>query len=377
MVTPVTSSTVYINRPVKIGTFDTWSYLSTRLLQKQAKPIDRVLPYTRRLSEIIRYSYAGIFVGGADTIQHCDDPDWTTCKNDVINRSYSKLRDKINTADMGVNLVEYRQASAMFGKRGTDVLNVAYLLARRRFAEAGRVLNCSFYDGKPPRRNRQKWVLPDYPKKTNISLSNLWLEWHFGWSPLISDCQAAAKVLTDPIPNVKISGSAETFGRTYRRETMAGTPGWFRTHTIVTRFRHRQGAYVGITNPNLGLAGQLGLLNPAALAWEIVPFSFVADWFVNVGDWLQGFTDFAGMTLVMPYSTLHMWTFFTKYEYTPPGVPPSTVPSASGELYGKKLEMVRKVGLTTPILSTRPLKLPSLSRAATVWSLASQILQRR
>lgn len=377
MVAPVTLSTDALNVPIRVGLVDTWKYMRYRSLQKQAMPIDRVLPYYIKIADASRITYAGIFVGGADTLSHVTGSLYDNAVTDVKNRSYEKLRAKINTADMGVNLVEYRQASAMFGKRGTDVLNVVQLLVRRRFAEAGRVLNCSFYDGKPPRRNRSRWVLPDYPKKTNISLSNLWLEWHFGWSPLISDCQAAAKVLTDPIPNVKISGSSERFERSSVKETMAGNPGWFRKTDIVTRFRHRQGAYVAITNPNVALAGQLGLLNPVALAWEIVPFSFVADWFVNVGDWLQGFSDFAGMTLTWPYSTIHLWSFYTKYEFSPYVGAPYWTPKTSGELYGKKLEMSRAVGLTSPILKVRPLKLPSLSRAATIWSLASQVLQRR
>ena len=28
-------------------------------------------------------------------------------------------------------------------------------------------------------------------------------------------------------------------------------------------------------------------MNPFVTAWELVPYSFVIDWFINVGDWLQ------------------------------------------------------------------------------------------
>jgi hypothetical protein len=52
-----------------------------------------------------------------------------------------------------------------------------------------------------------------------------------------------------------------------------------------------QGVYVRLDykmdNPLLAQAANLGLTNPAALAWELVPFSFVADWFVPVGDYLN------------------------------------------------------------------------------------------
>lgn len=378
MAAPITSSIEYLNVPITIGGFSTWSKKQTRSLSKQALPYDTVLPYYRSLQELSSYSYGGEYVGGADSLGHVPEPKYTDGWNLVKNRAYDKLRSRINSADMGVNLVEYRQASAMFGKRGADVLNVASLLVRRRFRDAGRILNASFYDGKPPRRNRNGWVLPNLTKRSNISLSNLWLEWHFGWSPLISDCQAAAKVISDPIPDTKIYGQAETFER-YAYTTVTGTLNkTTETRSVVTRHRCRQGAYVAITNPNLALAGQLGLLNPAALAWEIVPFSFVVDWFVNVGDWLQGFTDFAGMTLRMPYTSQHTWSF-DNFARSTSGymVSPWWIAPTSGKRAGKVLYVSRKVGLQTPILSVRPLKLPSLSRAATVWSLASQILQRR
>jgi len=50
-------------------------------------------------------------------------------------------------------------------------------------------------------------------------------------------------------------------------------------------------------SPNALLLSQLGLVNPASLAWELVPFSFVVDWFANVGDFLASFTDTVGCTL--------------------------------------------------------------------------------
>lgn len=35
------------------------------------------------------------------------------------------------------------------------------------------------------------------------------------------------------------------------------------------------------------LAASAGLANPAAIVWEGIPFSFVVDWFVRVGDWID------------------------------------------------------------------------------------------
>lgn len=43
---------------------------------------------------------------------------------------------------------------------------------------------------------------------------------------------------------------------------------------------------------------QLGLLNPASLAWELVPFSFVIDWVLPIGPVLQALTARAGLKFV-------------------------------------------------------------------------------
>jgi hypothetical protein len=59
-----------------------------------------------------------------------------------------------------------------------------------------------------------------------------------------------------------------------------------------------------VSNPNLYLASQLGFVNPAAIAWELVPFSFVVDWFVNVGEFLNNFTDLWGLTVTDPYTSI-------------------------------------------------------------------------
>jgi hypothetical protein len=313
-------------------------------------------------------------VGDAANLVHPPPGILQRYKDAASNRSYAKLKGQVENAEIGVNVVEYHQARNMFATRGKQFIGLLILLKRGKFAAAGKALGCTFYNGRPPKANRKGWALPDYSKKTNVSLSNLWLEWHFGLSPLISDVQAAARVLTDPIPKTAIRGSSEEhFDYVERTEYGGVVAGTYYQDKWATRVRHRQGAYVAITNPNLGLAGQLGLLNPAALLWEIVPFSFVADWFVNVGDWLQGFSDFAGMQLDFAYSTSHIWSWMTRDRRD---VYQGNLLSF-GHLKGKYVSCIRGVGLTSPILSLRPLKLPSLSRVATTWSLLSQIVQRR
>jgi hypothetical protein len=49
---------------------------------------------------------------------------------------------------------------------------------------------------------------------------------------------------------------------------------------------------------------RLGLVNPLAVAWELVPLSFVFDWFLPVGDMLSALTIGFGTTFKTGYTTL-------------------------------------------------------------------------
>jgi hypothetical protein len=42
-------------------------------------------------------------------------------------------------------------------------------------------------------------------------------------------------------------------------------------------------------------ANRLGLTDPVSLLWEVIPYSFVIDWFVNVGDFLHATGTISGL----------------------------------------------------------------------------------
>ena len=58
----------------------------------------------------------------------------------------------------------------------------------------------------------------------------------------------------------------------------------------------RQGAMVVVNNPNLFLANKLGM-SPLAVAWDLIPWSFVVGMFFNQGQLLRNLTAYAGVTV--------------------------------------------------------------------------------
>lgn len=50
-----------------------------------------------------------------------------------------------------------------------------------------------------------------------------------------------------------------------------------------------------VNNPNLHLATQLGLTNPQYWLWDAMPYSFIIDWWLKVGDFLNNFSATLGL----------------------------------------------------------------------------------
>lgn len=127
-----------------------------------------------------------------------------------------------------------------------------------------------------------------------VKLPNAWLEVQYGWKPLMSDVQGAYDALREREGdgrsyNVTVHGRAKS--------TVSGS--WFKATVfsglfgIKVGFRERQECRVRLDyyleNPVLASLSSLGVTNPALILWEIVPYSFVLDWFSPIGDALGAF----------------------------------------------------------------------------------------
>lgn len=281
------------------------------------------------------------------------DATWFSQMN---NRSYENLRGKVyDRVGAGVDFVEYRQGMDMITRAGGTIVRAANQVRHGNFLGAARTLRTHVV---PPNVSTRK------------SFANNWLEFHFGWSPLMGDIHDACEVLNNPLKRFCRTSAVAKDVKIWRQNVNSGAVTDYRQNAATLVYR--QGLTVKSID-NIGLHGldQFGILNPAVLAWELVPFSFVVDWFVGVGDFLQSLTDYAGMTLESTYTSfvLHCYnwgTILPNPGYT--GTPRSY--AAQG------VWMQRRPGLAGPNLALKQFKLPSKERAATAVSLVIQQFSR-
>ena len=224
--------------------------------------------------------------------------------NTARSRFVDAVRDK-NTAALAVTIAEWEQSNKMIALRAGQLFNAMKKLKRGDISGVRSLpqIRQDFKDAKKgaeyQRVMKRLRKEPRNFRAGSVDVSNKWLEYHFGWVPLIQDIYQATQVLTSNPPSHKVSGSGK-----YLEPVQVGNfvPN-NHTNRGLYECRVKVGAEVYVSNPNLALANQLGLVNPATVAWEVVPFSFVVDWFFTVGKTLDSFSDLLGYSIRNPYTT--------------------------------------------------------------------------
>lgn len=129
---------------------------------------------------------------------------------------------------------------------------------------------------------RRFGVNPRPSKLSEKDISGRWLELQYGWLPMLSDIYEASKayesISNGPRKsriqvniNRKQQGDASCASSIYTCKGM---------NTDSARIIYEMSEQ--ISTPR-----SLGLTDPLSVAWELIPYSFVVDWFIPIGDYLE------------------------------------------------------------------------------------------
>lgn len=215
----------------------------------------------------------------------------------VYNRAYAEWRELVTvtgTAQMGTFIAECDDAFRMVATRATQLVKAVTALKKGNLRGFASVLGVQL---KHKHRN---------VKKAPKNLSALWLEYWFGWAPTLGDIYSSVDILCDE-PS-KAPADAKASSAVHRRWKSAGTnpPTSNDWVTLTARVKCQIGADVQVKNPNLALDEKLGLTNPAEIIWELIPFSFVVDWFGTVGDVVSSWDDNIGYDITRQFVTSYV-----------------------------------------------------------------------
>jgi hypothetical protein len=188
-------------------------------------------------------------------------------------RAVEKLLEKwrSSTFDAGVSLAEGKESVEMIVQRTKTIIDSARALRKGNF---GGALAALAHVSKSDRRHAIKSMNSGY-------FANAWLELQFGWRPLLNDIYAASEfVKTKPKVGVIRSSVKES-------NPVCHGQGSFPDSGIDSVVNEKR-RYLKVTiSEEPTVYERLGLTDPASIAWELVPFSFVVDWFTPIGSTIR------------------------------------------------------------------------------------------
>jgi len=181
-------------------------------------------------------------------------PNASTARNQVYNMALGRLNERVRGGlDLGLDLVEAGQTARM-------------IAALRNFLNFARLRGFG----------------------STRDLANGWLQWQYGWSPLVQDIfDALDESLNICITRLKKVRASATIPLKYDGD---GSGTYIGNRWITSRNESKGKAScrmcLTFEMKDFDLA-RWSSLNPVSLGWEIIPYSFVIDWFYDVGSYLR------------------------------------------------------------------------------------------
>lgn len=226
-------------------------------------------------------------------------------------------KNALNTRvwDLGVALAEARQTIGLVASTAARIASSYRNLRKGRINDAFSALGVrsgqripyhlrGLGSGSTAAKHR-KSLERRYRNSSNLAdfSANAWLEMRYGWTPLLYDAHSAGEALgyffeRSP-PTVNINGVYE-----YEGGIIPASPQML-LETGYSKEVVRYDMFFQLSDENLSTLSKLGLNNPAEIAWELTPFSFVVDWFLPVGDWIKSFSALSGLKYVQGTKTTY------------------------------------------------------------------------
>jgi hypothetical protein len=236
--------------------------------------------HVKRLEEPLYYDF-----GMYHASKHYVLPVAPSHSAEASSRAFKRLAKKVGSieANLAQDLYQYRQTVNMIADTAKRLTGAYKAVRGGNFSSALQIL----YHPSSSRYSRGK-----PPSNSNSAASN-WLAIQYGWKPLLSDIHNAVELISQQNKNEegslqKVVASASHSHESSSSFDIVGYPG-YKAGSKTSESRSTARYYlIYRQSPTLtNYLQQTGFTNPLNFAWEVLPYSFVVDWFLPIGPWLE------------------------------------------------------------------------------------------
>jgi hypothetical protein len=149
-------------------------------------------------------------------------------------------------------------------------------------------------------------------RRREDAIADTWLGYRYGWTPLALDIEGLVAAATRKLWKLRVITRASSTHETDTPGTLYS--GYKYPYKKVYRVQgHRNitalataGVACDYSLAMIWKLQQFGLTSLPTATWELVPYSFVVDWFVNVGEYITAHSPTYGVTSKKGWSSLKM-----------------------------------------------------------------------
>ncbi len=135
-------------------------------------------------------------------------------------------------------------------------------------------------------------------QKPTKAISGALLSYQYGWRPLMSDIHAGVQLLNGRLNKPLILRAAREVKTNFDEQFPSNWTTAVYNVRLNTNVVNKTILYAVITDSFVHTAQQYGTQDPLGLAWDLIPYSFVVDWAMPIGNVLGALASIRGLTFL-------------------------------------------------------------------------------
>lgn len=290
-------------------------------------------------------------------------PGTAELRQQVIDLAVTDAASRVNTSEMlaGATMAEMHKTTDFLVQTSRRAIRIFQAARRLDLLSAANAIGVSpdlrgvQRSGRSRNRNR---VLRNELSPQEIA--NRYMELRYAVRPLIIDMVNTLKAIDSKKGRIRKTFRGMKTGDLSHEDVMVGQGYFFRTAVDVSRsHKYVVAARAGILcDVDFSNWSAFGMDNPVQTMWELMPFSFIADWFGNIGSWIGAMSPRAGVNQLASWVTVTE-TFTAKNMLVNarsayPDRPNQVGNSSSVGSSSSVIRVTRKERIVSPVLRTWP-----------------------
>jgi len=202
---------------------------------------------------------------------------------------------KGNEWSLPVFLGELKETAGMVTKSAVHLTQMVLALRKGNISGFFRMFHPSAKQPRERAARRAKAKFDqNFGRDPAKAVSGAWLEYQYGWKPFLKDVDDAFKLLSDMqdrsdfnISSVRTRLKREVIDSINSPTNLTSFAGISLGGSILTSWELSGSATWRFSIRELNTLGKLGLINPLSVAYNLATLSFVADWFIPIGSYID------------------------------------------------------------------------------------------